>query len=191
MRITGGSARGRVIRMADQGVVRPTSDKMRQALYNMLAHSPWVMQSGFDLDGARVFDGFCGTGALGLEALSRGAVHCVFVDYDGRVLQTAKDNAKTCGFTPHASFILKGCQNLGPRPANIEPVNLVLLDPPYGKDLVAPALAALHEGGWCVAGCLCVAETATGDVVDAPSFFQFLNARDYGDSRLSMWQYKP
>lgn len=191
MRVTGGSARGRVLKMPPQGVVRPTSDKMRQALYNMLSHSPWALEAEFDLDGAHVLDGFCGTGALGLEALSRGAATCVFVDYDGRVLQTTKDNAKTCGFTAQATFLAKGCQNLGARPASIEPVSLVLLDPPYNKELAGPALAALHDGNWCAKNAICVCETELNAVIPAPAAFTPVFMRDYGQSQLNAWVYNP
>ncbi len=191
MRVTGGAARGRALKMPGDGVVRPTSDKMRQALYNLLSHSPFILEQGFDLDGAQVLDGFCGTGALGIEALSRGAAACVFVDYDAKVLQTTRENAKACGFAGQAGFLTKGCQNMGARPASIQPANLVLLDPPYNKDLAAPALTALHEGGWCADGAICVCETELRAIIPAPAVFKPLLMRDYGQSQLNIWVYRP
>src|SRR4051812_13140055 len=120
MRITGGSARGRILKVPDTGTVRPTTDKMRQQLFNMLLHSQWATQADFELDGAHVLDGFCGSGALGLEALSRGASSCVFVDIDGKVVRTAQGNATTFGFEPVTHFMIRSCQTMPKRATNVE-----------------------------------------------------------------------
>ncbi|MCB9986846.1 MAG: RsmD family RNA methyltransferase [Rhodospirillales bacterium] len=191
MRVTGGEARGRTLKVPAMGVVRPTTDKMRQQLFNMLMHSPWAVGAGFALEGACVFDGFCGSGALGIEALSRGAAHCAFVDYDGRVLGVARENVKVCGYADAAVFLMKGCQKLGPRPENILPRDLALLDPPYRKGFVAPTLAALVAGDWLAPGALVIAESEKGWSVgadDIPSCLVPLHMRVDGDSQLNVWQ---
>ena len=188
MRVTGGQARGRIIKVPDTGTVRPTTDKMRQQLFNMLQHSPWAVGNGFDLDDAHVLDGFCGSGALGLEALSRNAASCVFVDIDGKVLQTTKTNVKTCGYDAKAQFIMRGCHTMGPRPATVQPRTLVLLDPPYNKDFITPSLAALDAGGWFAPGALIVAESEKGWMGEAPAKLAPIHTRSDGDSQLNVWQ---
>jgi 16S rRNA (guanine966-N2)-methyltransferase len=187
MRVTGGESRGRVLKVPQTDTVRPTTDKMRQQLFNMLTHSPWAVGYGFDLVGAHVFDGFCGTGALGIEALSRGAQTCVFVDYDARVLQFAKDNVKMCKYDAVSTFLMKGCQKMGPRPDKVPPRNLILLDPPYRKDFIAPALASLVEGGWLSDDALVVAESERGWVPQAPANLTQAHVRIDGDSQLNVW----
>lgn len=189
MRITGGQARGRILKVPDTNTVRPTTDKMRQMLFNMLAHSAWATQAGFELAGAHVFDGFCGTGALGLEALSRGASSCVFVDHDGRVLQVAQANVKMCGYDKVSQFLIKGVQKMGARPENVAPRNLVLLDPPYNKDFVTPSLAALAEGGWLAPDALVIAETEKGWAGTAPDSLKGIHVRADGDSQLNVWYF--
>lgn len=187
MRVTGGECRGRILKVPSTGTVRPTSDKMRQMLYNMLAHSPWAAQAGFELSGSHVLDGFCGTGVLGIEALSRGAEDCVFIDHDRQVLKIAEANIKLCGYTDVSTFIHSPCQRIAERPANIAPRNLVLLDPPYRKDFVPPSLQSLCEGGWLASNALCIAETEkgwAGEVIDA---LVPLHVRVDGDSQLNVW----
>lgn len=190
MRITGGEFRGRIIKAPQTGSVRPTTDKMRQQLYNMLMHSPWAVGAGFELEGAHVFDGFCGSGSLGLEALSRGAASCVFVDFDGRVLQVAKDNVKTCKAQDAATFLMKSCAKLGARPEGIAPRTLALLDPPYRKDFIGPSLEALAEGGWLADGALVIAESEKGWRGDVPAKLTQSHIRVDGDSQLNVWQFK-
>lgn len=187
MRVTGGEARGRVLKVPQTDTVRPTTDKMRQQLYNMLTHSPWAVGSGFDLVGAHVLDGFCGTGALGIEALSRGAQSCVFVDFDARVLQIAKDNVKLCRYDSVSAFLMKGCQKMGAKPEALPARDLVLLDPPYRKDLIEPALAALSEGGWVAPGALVVCESERGWRGTAPASLTQIHVRIDGDSQLNVW----
>jgi len=190
MRITGGTARGRVIKVPAGGHVRPTTDRMRQTLFNMLNHSTWSAAAGFEIDGAHVLDGFCGTGSLGLEALSRGAADCLFVDFDGRVLQTAKANVKACGFDPQASFMMKGCQSMGPRPDDIHPRDLVMLDPPYRKGLIAPSIHSLAEGGWLADDALVIAESEKGWTGDVPSGIVPVHVRAAGDTALNIFHYR-
>lgn len=183
--------RGRIIKVPDTGTVRPTTDKMRQQLFNMLNHSQWATQADFDLDGAHVLDGFCGSGALGLEALSRGAASCVFVDIDGKVVGTARGNAQTMKVEPQAQFIIRSCQTMQKRPDNTAPRNLVLLDPPYRRDMIAPSLQALHDGGWMEKGALVIAESERGWTAPVPDLFMPLHIREDGDSALNIWHYDP
>jgi 16S rRNA (guanine966-N2)-methyltransferase len=190
MRITGGEARGRILKVPDTSTVRPTSDKMRQMLYNMLAHSVWATKAGFELVDAHVLDGFCGTGALGIEALSRGAKTCVFIDHDGRVLQTAQANVKVCGYEAQSQFLIKGCHNITPRPQKTEPRNLVLLDPPYHKDLVSPAALSLLEGDWLAPDALLIAETEKNWAGSMPQGLHNVHVRHEGDSQLNIFHFE-
>lgn len=189
MRVTGGEARGRILKVPDTGTVRPTTDKMRQQLYNMLAHSQWASRAGFELQGAHVLDGFCGTGALGIEALSRGAASCVFVDHDGKVLKIAQANVKTCGYDKQSEFMIKGCQTMGKRPDRTVPRNLVLLDPPYRMDFTVPAVTSLFEGGWLAPDALVVAETEKGWAGEVPAALENVLVRADGDSQLNVWYF--
>ncbi|MBU6236169.1 MAG: 16S rRNA (guanine(966)-N(2))-methyltransferase RsmD [Alphaproteobacteria bacterium] len=187
MRVTGGECRGRILKVPDTGTVRPTTDKMRQMLYNMLAHSQWATQAGFELVEAHVLDGFCGTGALGIEALSRGAQSCVFVDHDGRVLKIAEANVKMCGYDKVSTFLIKGCQTMGPRPDKIPPRNLVMLDPPYNKDFMLPSVTSLMDGGWLAPDALVIGETEKGWAGAVPEALRLVHVRADGDSQLNVW----
>lgn len=162
---------------------------MRQQLFNMLMHSPWAVGAGFELSGAHVFDGFCGSGSLGIEALSRDAASCVFVDFDGRVLQFAKDNVKTCKFDDQSQFLMKSCAKMGARPEKLAPRTLVLLDPPYRKDFITPSLMTLVEGGWLENGALVVAESEKGWAGEVPTNLTQSHTRVDGDSQLNVWNY--
>lgn len=191
MRITGGEAKGRVLKVPETGTVRPTTDKMRQQLFNMLMHSPWAVGNGFELDGAHVLDAFCGSGSLGLEALSRGAASVVFVDSDARVMSIAKGNVTLCRYDSVSQFITKPAQKIGMRADNILPRTLVLLDPPYRKDFVAPALNALVEGNWLADGALVIAESEKGwKAADVSTSLTQVHVRVDGDSQLNAWHYK-
>jgi len=189
MRITGGQHRGRIIKVPDTGTVRPTTDKMRQQLFNMLVHSQWQAKAEFDLDDAHVLDGFCGSGALGLEALSRGSASCVFVDIDGKVVAMARANAQTLKVENQCQFIIRSCQTLQQRPDLIAPRNLVLLDPPYRKDMIIPSLNALDAGNWMEPNALVIAESEKGWRSEVPSKYIPLHVREDGDSALNIWQY--
>lgn len=188
MRVTGGEHRGRILKVPQTGTVRPTSDKMRQQLFNMLLHSPWAAGSGFVLDGAHVLDGFCGSGALGIEALSRGAAHCIFVDSNTRVLQIAKDNVVACRLDSKSQFFVKDVHKMGARTEAMPPRTLALLDPPYGKGLIAPALDALLSGNWLEANALIVAESEKGFSCHVPAALRSVHIRVDGDSQLNVWQ---
>jgi len=152
MRITSGIYRGRNLIVPKGDAVRPTSDRMRQAMFNILTAGRFLDSSEtdieFDLDGAFVLDAFCGTGALGLEAISRGAVGCVFIDKDKTSLNCARDNVANCKIDTNVHFLLQDSGKLGVKPGSVPQANLALLDPPSRKGLVDPALSARAKNGW-------------------------------------------
>ncbi len=182
MRITGGTFRGRVLAAPRDMSVRPTSDRTRQAIFNMLQHKDFGI--GFALEGAAVADLFAGTGALGIEALSHGARWCLLVDdsADSRALQ--RENVETLNLTGATRIWRRDATDLGPiGPAAGGPFNLVFLDPPYRKGLVAKALASLQSGGWLAPNALLVAETDAMEPLETPGF-KPLDDRDYGETRV-------
>ncbi len=155
--------------------VRPTSDKVRQAVFNIL------LQHGLP-DGAHVIDAFCGTGALGLEALSRGAESCVFIDSAAASLQSCRANI--AALKAEAKVLQMDATKLKDRPADIMPADLVFLDPPYRKNLIEPALQALIKGGWLSSGAVIVAETERHAGLAWPSSMEILSQRSYGDTEI-------
>jgi 16S rRNA (guanine966-N2)-methyltransferase len=182
MRITGGTFRGRLLAAPADASVRPTSDRTRQAIFNMLQHKDFGI--GFALDGAAALDLFAGTGALGIEALSHGARWCLLVDdsADSRALQ--RENVEALNLTGATRIWRRDATELGPiSPSAGGPFNLVFLDPPYRKGLIPRALKSLTEGGWLADKALLVAETDVAEPLEAPGFTQ-LDERDYGETRL-------
>lgn len=141
MRIVGGSHRGRKLLSPLGREVRPTSDKTRQAVFNALNHRGAVAD-------AVALDAFCGTGALGLEALSQGAAQAIFFDNTRSSLDLVKRNAKDLSLESQSTILLKDALKCGVKPADITAADLVFLDPPYNKNMVVPAAQALKEGGW-------------------------------------------
>lgn len=174
MRIVGGSHKGRRLAAPDGRIARPTADRARESLFNILAHSDHV-----DLEGAVVVDAFAGSGALGLEALSRGAAAVTFLELHPDSLAAIKANLATLGET--AEVIRADATR--PPPAK-RPCNLALLDAPYDKDLSAPALAALARQGWLAPGALCVVELAAKEAFTPPEGFTPVDERTYGAARL-------
>lgn len=161
MRIVAGLWRGRALAAPPGTATRPTADRMRQALFDMLLHAPWGGRAA--VEGARVLDAFAGTGALGLEALSRGAAHAAFIERDAAALRAIRANVTACRAEDRCRVIAGDA--LRPPRADA-PCGLVFLDPPYGQGLVAPALAALRAAGWIAAGALLVIEVARGEAVE-------------------------
>lgn len=153
MRIVGGAWRGRTLVAPAGATTRPTSERVRQALFDMLMHAPWAGRDA--VVGARVLDMFAGTGALGLEALSRGAAHAIFVERDRAALTALRGNIAACRAS-EAEVIAADATALPAGP----PCMLAFLDPPYGQDLVPRALAAARAAGRIGPGALLVAECA-------------------------------
>jgi 16S rRNA (guanine966-N2)-methyltransferase len=182
MRIVAGRHRGKILRAPVGRAVRPTSDRARQALFDILVHHDFGAGAGgaFKLEGARVCDAFCGTGALGLEALSRGAAHAVFMDSDRSALDMARDNARALGEDQRAKFVLADATR---PPRSDAPCSLVFVDPPYGSGLAAPALNALAKAGWLADGAVAVVEIAAREDFAAPEGFEVLEERRVGAGR--------
>jgi 16S rRNA (guanine966-N2)-methyltransferase len=182
MRITGGTLRGRTLAAPQDMRVRPTADRTRQALFNILEHRDFGI--GFALDGVAVADLFAGTGALGIEALSRGARFCLLVDDDADSRALQRQNVEAFGLTGVTKIWRRDATDLGPlNTGSGGPFGLVFLDPPYHKTLIPPALTSLKDGGWLAKDALLVAETALDEALDTPSF-ALLDERDYGDTRI-------
>jgi len=182
MRVTGGTLGGRRLVAPDDSRVRPTSDRTRQAIFNMLLHKDFGI--GFSLEDAAVADLFAGTGALGIEALSHGARWCLLVDdnADSRALQ--RENVEALDLTGATRIWRRNATDLGPiGPSAGGPFNLVFLDPPYRKNLIPPALQSLKDGGWLAPRALLVAETDAAETVEHPGY-DLLDARDYGETRI-------
>ncbi len=183
MRITGGKFRGRNLTPPPDARVRPTSDKVRQAIFNVLAHHDFGVP--FTLENARVADLFAGTGALGIEALSHGARFCLFVDDSAESRALLRRNIEALNLTGASKIWRRDATSLGPMSAGAGgPFDLVFLDPPYRKDLVAPALASLGEGGWLAPNAILVVETAAEDEFELAADWQVVDARIYGDTRV-------
>lgn len=180
MRVNAGSHRGLALAVPPGGGVRPTGDRARQALFNVLAHAYDAVRE------ARVLDAFAGSGALGLEALSRGAVSLIAIESDRRAADCIKCNLAAARESEHA--VILSADVLAPPPAarfpGFAPCSLVFLDPPYGQGLVAPALAALSRQGWIAPHALIVAETARRDPFPPAPGFARLEERLYGKARL-------
>jgi len=178
MRIIGGEMRGRNLIAPTGPEVRPTSDRLREAIFNVLAHAYEDA-----CDGARGLDLFAGTGALGIEALSRGAQFTLFVDdtTEGRAL--VRGNVDALGLGGVSRIFRRDATKLGPMPPQ-DPYTLAFLDPPYGKRLAEPSLLSLRDGGWLAPGALCVVEESTEAAFEAPDGFDELERRVYGGTQV-------
>ena len=178
MRIVGGRLRGLALKSPTTQTVRPTSDRLRESIFNILAHA-------YDdpADGGRVIDLFAGAGALGLEALSRGARFALFVDdsVEGRALVRA--NAESLGLTGVSRIFRRDATSLGVMPPQ-ESFTLAFLDPPYGRDLAPLALASLRDGRWLANGAIVVVEESAKARVALPYGYECLDQRDYGDTQI-------
>ncbi len=181
MRIVAGKYRSRILKAPEGDAIRPTSDKLRGAIFNML-RSRGVLANEYAR--ARAMDVFCGTGALGLEALSQGAEDCVFVDNSRTSLDLARENAAALKVGSEGIFILKDAAKMGARPEAVAARSLVFLDPPYRKNLVAGALASLQDGGWLAAEAFIAIEAEKDFVAALPGGFSIKDSRDYGETKL-------
>ena len=183
MRIVAGKHRGLTLATPKDARVRPTSDRVREAVFNVLAHNDFGI--GFKLEGARVMDLFAGTGALGLEALSRGAAYVLFVDdhFESRAL--IRRNVEAAHATGATKIWRRDAAALDEMPANAGGLfDLVFLDPPYRKGLVERALVSARDGGWFTPRALIVAEMAADEAFAAPMGFVLLDERTYGDTKV-------
>jgi 16S rRNA (guanine966-N2)-methyltransferase len=181
MRVIGGSWRGRRLEAPQGTAVRPTSDRAREAVFNILEHGRHMRGDGSPIPGARVLDAFAGSGALGIEALSRGAVHATFLDNNPAALAAIERNLAALGALGAATVRRADC--LAP-PRATEPCGIVFLDPPYGETLASPALLALTGAGWIAGGALCIVELSRDEAFEAPDGFEPLDDRHYGKARM-------
>ena len=172
-----GKLRGRELATPDDARIRPTSDRVRQAVFNILAHGI----ENFRIDGALVLDLFAGTGALGIEALSRGARSCVFVEEDPEARGLIRRNIEAFGLTGVTHVYRRDATDLGDS-GNRDPFTLVFLDPPYGKGLGERALASAASGGWLASGAIVVLEERAATVIEWPDVFTVLDQRTWGDT---------
>ncbi len=181
MRIVAGQYRGRAIVTPEGQNTRPTSDRARQAIFNVLEHAPWAE----GLHEARVIDLYAGSGALGFEALSRGAAFCLFVDTDDGARGAIRENMDAYGLFGRCRVHRRSATDLGPRPGSAgEAFTLAFLDPPYAKGLGEQTLARLVEGGWLAPGAIVVFERGSDEPeIDTPGY-ERLDARDYGAARV-------
>jgi 16S rRNA (guanine966-N2)-methyltransferase len=174
MRVVGGRLRGRALASPKSHAIRPTSDRLRESLFNILAHAYELPQAE-----TRVLDLFAGTGALGIEALSRGAAYATFVENSAEGRGLIRANMDTFGLNGVARILRRDATALGPA-GTIAPFDLVFLDPPYGKGLGEQALAGLAAGGWLTPGAVVVFERGAGEPdLDAPGY-EVLDQRRYG-----------
>jgi 16S rRNA (guanine966-N2)-methyltransferase len=181
MRIVAGAWRGRRLIAPAGTTTRPTSDRARQALFDMLLHAPWGGRTV--IEGARVLDLFAGTGAMGLEALSRGAAHAWFVERDRVALGALHANISACGAATQSEVVTADALRLSPGPA----CDIIFLDPPYAAGLIGPALDAARVAGRVNAGALIIAESGRDEHFpgeqEAP-----LASRIHGAARITIWR---
>jgi 16S rRNA (guanine966-N2)-methyltransferase len=176
MRVVGGSLRGRTLAAPKSQSIRPTADRLRESLFNILIHA-----YGDPIAGARVLDLFAGTGALGIEALSRGAAFTLFVDDSAEARALLRENVATLGLGGTSRIFRRDATKLGPAHP-VEPFALVFLDPPYGKGLAEQALASARAGGWLKPDALVVVEEAASAKFVAPEGFAEIERRRYDDT---------
>ena len=179
MRVVGGRLRSRPIAGPKGQGLRPTADRLREALFNILAHA-----YGDPVSGARVLDLFAGTGALGIEAVSRGAAFVLFVDDGVEARALLRDNSETLGLGGVTRIFRRDATKLGPV-APLEPFTLAFLDPPYGKGLAEKALASARAGGWLKPEALVVVEEAADAGFKAPEGYDELERRAYDDTEFT------
>jgi 16S rRNA (guanine966-N2)-methyltransferase len=178
MRVVGGRLRSRPIAGPKAEGLRPTADRLREALFNILMHA-----YGDPVAGARVLDLFAGTGALGIEAVSRGATFVQFVDDGVEARSLLRNNTDALGLGGTTRIFRRDATTLGPAHP-MEPFSLVFLDPPYRKGLAELALTSARDGGWLKPEALIVVEEAADAAFKTPEGFEELERRDYDDTEL-------
>lgn len=178
MRVIGGKLKGRVLEGPASHAIRPTSDRLRETIFNILAHG-----YGDPIEGARVLDLFAGTGAMAIEALSRGGRHALLVDKSAEARTVIGDNLRALGLSSSAQVLCRDVTRLGSAPPEIA-YNLAFLDPPYGKGLVGPTLEVLSKGHWLAKEALVVVEEATRAEVRIPDRFSLIEMRTYAETQV-------
>ena len=184
MRIVGGQFKGRALHAPTGAKTRPTADRARESIFNILEHAPWSA----GVRDRRVIDLFAGSGALGFEALSRGAIFALFVETDPAARGAIRDNAEAFALFGNTRIHRRDATDLGAKPAGVgAPFDLVFCDPPYGQDLAPRALAGLVAGQWLAPGAQIVLEVAADETPDLPGF-ETLDERTYGAAKILFLQ---
>ncbi len=185
MRIVAGRFKGAQIATPSGRDIRPTADRLRESLFNILIH-------GHDdpVEGARVLDLFAGTGALGLEALSRGARHCLFIEEAAEARALIRRNVEAMKLTGETRIYRRDATRLGAAGTHT-PFDLAFLDPPYSRGLGEAALASVAAGGWLKPGALAVLEEAAGAEITLPAGYTLVDERSQGISKLLILRYEP
>jgi 16S rRNA (guanine966-N2)-methyltransferase len=178
MRVVGGRLKGRLLKCPSSDAIRPTSDHLRETIFNILAHA-----YGNPVESARVIDLFAGTGAMGIEALSRGANFALFVERAAEACAIIRANAAALNLGAAARILRGDARKLGPAPEG-ESFNLAFLDPPYGRGFVLPALATLRDGCWLDKDALVVIEEPRGTPADLPDGFSRCETRRSGATQV-------
>ncbi len=167
MRIVAGDLKGRLIQAPKTQATRPTSDRARETLFNILAHAVWAPP----LQSARVMDVFAGSGALGIEALSRGAGFCLFVESAAAARKAIQSNMAAMKLGAGAQLYRREALDIGRRPKGVGgPFSLVIMDPPYHQNLIEPCLRALSAGDWMTDDALVIAETSVDETLAPPDW---------------------
>ena len=179
MRVVGGRLKGRSIASPTTQAIRPTADRLRESLFNIPIHA-----YENPIEDARVLDLFAGTGALGIEAVSRGAKFTLFVDNGSEARALLRNNVEALGLGGVTKVYRRDASDLGPAHP-VEPFSLVFLDPPYRMKLAEKALASLRDGGWLTPGALLVVEEAKNAEFAAPEGFEELERRAYDDTEFT------
>lgn len=180
MRVVGGEFRGRTLASPKAGAagIRPTSDRTRESLFNILTHR-WPEK----LDGTRMLELFAGTGAVGIEAISRGAVFVLFIEQSAEGRGLIRSNVEAFALQGRTKLFRRDATRMG-EIGTMAPFDLVFADPPYGKGLAERALASLRDGGWLKAGALVIVEEAASAGFSSPQGFALADTRDFGDTRM-------
>lgn len=181
MRIVAGRFKGKGLEAPKGLATRPTSDRVRQALFNVLEHGAPAV----DFEGVRVLDLFAGSGALGLEALSRGARYCLFIEDNASARAAIRRNVEALGLTGATRIWRRDATRLGPA-GTLTPFDLIFCDPPYGKGLGERAIAAAVEGGWVAGGAIAVLEERADAEIAWPAPLTEIDQRRYGDTAIGI-----
>jgi 16S rRNA (guanine966-N2)-methyltransferase len=185
MRVVGGRLRGRALASPKSNTIRPTADRLRESLFNILVHA-----YGDPIEGARVLDLFAGTGALGIEAISRGAAFALFVDEGAEARALLRENIATLGLGGVTRIFRRDATKLGAAHP-VEPFSLVFLDPPYGKNLAGAALVSARAGGWLTPHALIAVEETTKAAFMAAGGFTEVERRSYDDTEFVFLKLNP
>ena len=188
IKVVGGKHRGRTLATPEGLETRPTSSRARESLFNILAHASWRPDGTSPLVDARVLDAFAGSGALGIEALSRGAAHATFLDTDASAIKAIGENLRKLGETGAAKVVRADATR---PPPTSEACDLLFLDPPYRSGTAGPALSALAGAGWVKPGAIVTVEVAATEDLAPPSGFEAIDERRYGATKIVILRRTP